>query len=104
MADAAAPLLLLILGETRDGRAFRPSDWAERLCGVMSPFRPEGSYSPQAHLGYSPYVRPTSVDGKRAVIVDTRLKDLNTLAYDFVIGFARDNDLVTRAVDPAAAP
>ncbi|WP_420106437.1 DUF3579 domain-containing protein, partial [Herbaspirillum huttiense] len=26
----------IILGKTSDGRQFRPSDWAERLCGVMS--------------------------------------------------------------------
>jgi hypothetical protein len=48
-----------ILGVTSNGRQFRPSDWAERLCGVMSCYRPEGSGGPNAHLTYSPYVRPT---------------------------------------------
>ena len=28
----------IIVGTTLDGKAFRPSDWAERLCGVMSAF------------------------------------------------------------------
>lgn len=28
----------VILGITLDGKPFRPSDWAERLCGVMSAF------------------------------------------------------------------
>jgi hypothetical protein len=27
---------VFILGQTRDGKTFRPSDWAERLAGVMS--------------------------------------------------------------------
>jgi len=39
------PLLakeLYILGITRQGKTFRPSDWAERLAGVMSQFRPGG--------------------------------------------------------------
>ena len=33
---------IFILGLTRQGKAFRPSDWAERLAGVMSQFRPGG--------------------------------------------------------------
>src|SRR5882724_1411236 len=33
----------LIHGVTVQGRPFRPSDWSERLCGVMSCFRPGGA-------------------------------------------------------------
>ena len=51
-----------ILGLTSNGKQFRPSDWAERLCGVMSCFNPEGG-GRNAHLQYSPYVRPTVVNG-----------------------------------------
>lgn len=104
MADLAPPQELLIQGVTRAGRTFRPSDWAERLCGVMSAFRPEGSPSPHAHLGYSPYVRPTQVDDIKAVIVDQRLRALEPLAYEFVIGFARDNDLLTIELPLAGDP
>ncbi|RIX67821.1 DUF3579 domain-containing protein, partial [Acidovorax cavernicola] len=35
---------LFIQGLTRDGKTFRPSDWAERLAGVMSQFRPGGAH------------------------------------------------------------
>ena len=31
----------IIVGLTKEGRKFRPSDWAERLCGVMSAFGAE---------------------------------------------------------------
>ena len=82
-----------ILGLTSDGRQFRPSDWAERLCGVMSCFRPEGSGGPNAHLQFSPYVHPTVVNGVKAVVVNTALKDFEPLAYHFVVDFAKDNDL-----------
>jgi hypothetical protein len=82
-----------ILGVTRDGRQFRPSDWAERLCGVMSRFRPEGSGGRNSHLGYSPYVRPTVLNGTKAVLVDSALKNIEPLAYHFVVDFAKDNDL-----------
>ena len=82
-----------ILGVTSDGRQFRPSDWAERLCGVMSCFQPEGSGGRNAHLQYSPYVRPTVLDGVKAVVVDSALQQLEPLAYHFVRDFAKDNDL-----------
>ncbi|MCC5397349.1 DUF3579 domain-containing protein, partial [Staphylococcus aureus] len=31
---AANPRQFFIQGVTRDGKTFRPSDWADRLCGV----------------------------------------------------------------------
>ncbi len=42
----------IIVGLTKEGRKFRPSDWAERLCGVMSAFGAERK------MKYSPYVGP----------------------------------------------
>lgn len=82
-----------ILGVTVHGKTFRPSDWAERLCGVMSCFRPEGSGGPHAHLQYSPYVRPSMLNGVRAVVVNADLRELEPLAYHFVVDFAKDNEL-----------
>ena len=80
-----------ILGLTSDGRQFRPSDWADRLSGAMSCFQPEGSRN--ARLAFSPYVRPTMLDGVRAVVVDKALQTIEPLAYHFVKNFATDNDL-----------
>lgn len=60
---------VFILGLTRTGKAFRPSDWAERLAGVMSPFRPGGP-QPGSHLRYSPWCIPSSLDGIKCVIVN----------------------------------
>jgi hypothetical protein len=82
-----------IQGLTSDGRQFRPSDWAERLCGVMSCFRPEGSGGRHAHLQYSPYVRPTVLGGVKSVVVSEALRGVEPLAYHFVVNFAKDNDL-----------
>jgi len=82
-----------ILGLTSDGKQFRPSDWAERLCGIMSQFRPEGTGGPHAHLSYSPYVRPSMLNGVKAVVVNSDLLQLEPLAYHFVRSFAKDNDL-----------
>jgi hypothetical protein len=91
-----------IQGVTSNGRPFRPSDWAERLCGVMSCFRPEGSVGRNAHLGYSPYVRPTILEGVKSVVVNEELRAIEPLAYHFVLDFAKDNDL--QIVDACLLP
>lgn len=91
-----------ILGLTSDGKQFRPSDWADRLCGVMACFKPEGSSGPNARLQFSPYVRPTLLNGVRAVAVNERLRDIEPLAYHFVVDFAKDNDL--QVVDACLLP
>lgn len=83
---------LFIQGVTRDGRTFRPSDWAERLCGVMSAFRPGGP-TPDSHLSYSPWCLPTVINGVKCVIVDGELRAYEPMAWDFVVNFAKDNDL-----------
>jgi len=89
-----------IQGVTKDGRTFRPSDWAERLAGAMSSFRPEGSAGGiGAFIGYSPYCVPRVIDGVKSVIVDEALRAIEPMAWDFVTGFARDNDLVTKELD-----
>jgi hypothetical protein len=79
----------IIGGTTRDGRRFRPSDWAERLSSVMSAF---GS---QRRMAYSPYVQPGTHDGEKCVYVDARIRDIEPLAYTFLVNFARDNGLTT---------
>jgi len=80
----------VIRGVTLDGRQFRPSDWAERLCGVMSAF---GS---DQRMAYSPYVQPITSEGVRCVVVDARLREIEPLAYSFLVNFARDNELQVR--------
>ena len=86
------PKEVIILGVTTSGQTFRPSDWSERLAGVMSSFRPGGAV-PGDHLSYSPWCVPNTVDGKKCVIVHTDMRDDNVMAWDFVMGFARDNQL-----------
>ena len=92
---ARAPREFIILGQTLDGRTFRPSDWAERLAGAMSSFRPGGAGQGGigAYIGYSPYCVPTAVGEVRAVIVNESLREIEPMAWDFVVNFARDNNL-----------
>ena len=80
----------VILGLTKDGKPFRPSDWAERLCGVMAAFG--GDHRMQ----YSPFVHPVTSNGVRCVGVDVRLEQIEPMAYRFLLNFAKDNELRVR--------
>lgn len=87
-----SPHEVIILGLTPSGQTFRPSDWAERLAGVMSSFRPGGA-TPGDHLSYSPWCVPNTVEGIKCVIVHTDMRQGHVMAWDFVMGFAKDNNL-----------
>jgi len=103
------PREIFIRGITADGRMFRPSDWAERLAGLMARFRPAGLCRKPAHLGYSPYCLPTVVDGVKCLVVSESLRDIEPMAFDFLLNFARDNQLevfeacLTEPTEPQAA-
>ena len=83
---------VFIQGITLAGKTFRPSDWAERLAGVMCSFRPGGP-QPGSHLRYSPWCVPTVINGIKCVVVNRALQNYEPMAWDFVMNFARDNDL-----------
>jgi Protein of unknown function (DUF3579) len=95
-SPATAPRPDAVLwGITAAGRIFRPSDWAERLAGLTSAFGADQK------LVYSPLVCPVVVRGVRALIVAHELADLEPRLYQFLINFARDNELVL-AHEPGA--
>jgi hypothetical protein len=87
---APSAVEFVIVGITREGKPFRPGDWAERLCGVMSAFG--GDHRMQ----YSPFVHPISANGVRCVVVDRRLESIEPMAYRFLLNFAKDNELRVR--------
>jgi hypothetical protein len=95
---------LLIKGIRRDGSTFRPSDWAERLCGVAAILHSDAMVSSRVHYNarpnfvHSPHARPAFICGVLCVIIDECLCDLEPRAWDFVTCFARDNDLITLRV------
>jgi len=90
MAEEPAIVEFVIQGVTLDGKPFRPSDWAERLCGVMSAFGGDN------RMVYSPFVHPITANGVRCVVVDVRLETVEPMAYRFLLSFAKDNELQVR--------
>ncbi|MXS84071.1 DUF3579 domain-containing protein [Nitrosomonas oligotropha] len=77
----------LILGITPEGRPFRPSDWAERLCGALA------SYDNRGRWVYSNYAQPVIYQGKIGVRVEKILQDADPAAYQFIMAFASGNRL-----------
>lgn len=88
MFDGAAEIV--IQGVTAAGEKFRPSDWAERLCGMMSVFGED------RQLSYSPYLKPVAIAGTSCVVLDRKLEQLDGAAYKFLMSFAFDNELTLR--------
>jgi nitroreductase len=83
----------VIIGLTRKGEVFRPSDWAERLCSLTS-FRKNDK-----RVKYSQLVRPGCTPaGVKTVIVSPRLHEADPLAWRFVLDFAKDHNLQLESI------
>ena len=85
------PYEIIIQGITSEGRTFRPSDWAERLSGILA------SFGSDKKMSYHSYVRPLMLDNVRCVAVDKKLEKIDPRVYQFLLWFAKDNDL--RVID-----
>jgi hypothetical protein len=78
---------IIIEGNTRAGKAFRPSDWVDRMCSTYATFGEDRK------LRYSPYLKPRVVNGVRCLAVDLKLKDANSEGFIQLMHFADENDL-----------
>ena len=87
------PREIFIMGVTHEGKTFRPSDWAERLAGLMTQFRHPDCPAPEPHLGFSPFCLPTTLNGVRCLVVSETLREIECMAFDFLMNFAKDNNL-----------
>jgi hypothetical protein len=77
---------IVIEGITKDGKKFRPSDWAERICGSLSSYRNHRFY-------YSRELRPSHKNGNKCVVMDLHLKESHPELYKQIIDFVKSNHL-----------
>ncbi|MCA1978624.1 MAG: DUF3579 domain-containing protein [Thiobacillus sp.] len=77
----------VISGTMDNGKAFRPSDWSERLSSTLA------SFLVDHRLRYSAGVQPCLIDGERCLVVARWLEEVDPTAYAYVMDFARDNHL-----------
>jgi hypothetical protein len=78
---------IIIEGNTRAGKAFRPSDWVDRMCSTYA------SFGDDRKLKYSPYLKPRVVNGVRCLAVDLKLKTVNPEGFAQLMHFAEENQL-----------
>ena len=78
---------IIIEGNTRAGKPFRPSDWVDRMCSTYATFGEDRK------LKYSPYLKPKVVNGVRCLAVDLKLKTVNPEGYAQLMHFADENEL-----------
>lgn len=78
---------IVIMGLTQAGKPFRPSDWAERLAGVFS------MMGEDRRMLYSAHVQPVLRAGVRCLAINSELERQSPSIYQFLMEFARANDL-----------
>ncbi len=78
---------IVIKGVTKDGRKFRPSDWAQRLATAV------GIPGKDRRIRYHPKVKVATIDGINCVLVDRSLEESEPMLYAFLIEFANSNNL-----------
>ena len=84
---------VIIQGLTQEGGKFRPSDWAERLCGAVA------SYGPGRRIIFHPNVKLASLEGVKCVVIDASLEEDDEMLFEFLTGFADENNLQIIRVD-----
>lgn len=78
---------IVIEGVTKQGKPFRPSDWAERMSGTLASFK-------NRRIHYSPLLQPSiNTEGYKCVLLDPKLKESSPQVYQAIIDFARANNL-----------
>lgn len=87
METGHGPQALIIKGLTREGRTFRPSDWAQRLATAV------GIPGPDRRVLFHPRVHMSTREGVNCVVVDLRLKEEDPRLFDFLLKFASSNNL-----------
>ena len=87
--DSPKVIYYLMLGETMEGRKFRPSDWADRLFGAC------GSYARDANLKQtlSENICMVERDGRKGIVFSEVLAELEPQMYHFLVKFGENNRL-----------
>ena len=81
---------ILIMGQTKEGKKFRPSDWAERLYYTVA------SYGKNGRIVFNPLVNLNQEDNSKCFVINATLQDKDPMIYDFLLDFAVSNELEMR--------
>jgi uncharacterized protein DUF3579 len=84
---------VIIQGITEKGGKFRPSDWAERLCGAVA------TYGPGRRIIFHPNVKLAAIEGVKCVVIDAVLEESDEMLFEFLTDFAAENKLQIMKTD-----
>jgi uncharacterized protein DUF3579 len=84
---------VIIQGITEKGAKFRPSDWAERLCGAVA------TYGPGRRIIFHPNVKLAAIAGVKCVVIDADLEEDDEMLFEFLTDFAAENKLQIMKTD-----
>lgn len=78
---------IVIEGMTKNGRKFRPSDWAERMSGALSTFGRD------QRIRYSPLLQPMTMNGIKCISIDPTLQQEFPEMYAYIMEWVDTNSL-----------
>jgi hypothetical protein len=81
---------LAFTGTMENDDAFNPSVWIENLASILAAFLAD------PRLRYEQGVLPNVVDGEVCLVVATWLETTDRASYDYVMDFAKTNQLRTK--------
>lgn len=87
MHDSEQATHLIIADQGEGRKRFRPSDWVERISASLA------SFGADQRLRYSEHVQPCIIEGRKCLVISRRLRKVHPEFYEFVIQFARSNQL-----------
>lgn len=82
-----------VVGLTRHGNKFRPSDWAERIASVFA------NFDAHRRLRYNPQVMPALRAGVYGLFVASSLANLDPAGFQYVMEFADSYQLQIETFD-----
>lgn len=83
---------MLIKGETKDGKRFRPSDWCDRLHSTLR------ALDADEYEECAPFVQLVNSGGSKGILINPKLAEANPMLYKFFMNFINDNELVIGSV------
>lgn len=69
---------------------FEPTAWIESLAAILAGFLAD------PHLRYAHGVQPSVIDGELCLLVAAWLESTDRVSFDYVMEFAKTNNLETR--------
>ena len=81
---------VLVMGETTDGKKFRPSDWCDRLHSTLRALEPE-EYEECVE-----YVHLVNNHGQRGILINSNLREVNPPLFNFFMKFVESNHLTSQ--------